>query len=99
MKGRLTAIQLEYVLDHIGHHAELSDELRQVIRYGEKAAPGSPSVYFPTSETELDLERVISIDDIPVLYPLSRETGSYYAFFIRLIISIPVIPSIPRDSK
>ena len=32
MKGRLRAIQLEYVLDHIGHHAELSDELRQLIQ-------------------------------------------------------------------
>ena len=29
-KGRLTAIQIDYVLDHIGHHAELRDELRQV---------------------------------------------------------------------
>ena len=80
MKGRLRAIQLEYVLDHIGHHAELSDELRQLIQYGEKAVPGIPSIYFPASEAELDLEKVIRIDDIPVLYPLAGDAVSFYEF-------------------
>ncbi len=78
MKGRLSAIQLEYVLDHLGHHAELSDELRQLIRYGEKKVPGMPSIHFPASEAELDLNKVIRIDDIPVLYPLSGDKDSFF---------------------
>ena len=80
MKGRLTAIQLEYVLDHIGHHAELHDELRQMIRYGEQAVTDKPSIHFPASEAELDLEKVIRIDDIPVLYPLDGRSDSYFGF-------------------
>jgi len=57
MKGRLSAIQLEYVLDHLGHHAELNDELRKMIHYGGKEVPGVPSIRFPASEAELDNER------------------------------------------
>jgi len=80
MKSRLSAIQVEYVLDHIGHHVELGDKLRQLIQYGEEAVPGLPSIYFPASETELDLEKVIRIDDLPVLYPLARDTVAFYEF-------------------
>jgi len=80
MKGRLTAIQLEYVLDHLGHHAELHEELRQMIRYGEQAVPDKPSIHFPASEAELDLEKVIRIDDIPVLYPLAGGSDSFFDF-------------------
>ena len=78
MKGRLSAIQLEYVLDHIGHHAELNDALRHLIHYGEKEDPGVPSIQFPSSEAELDLDSVIRIDDIPVLYPLSEDANSFF---------------------
>ncbi len=42
MKGRLTAIQLEYVLDHIGHHAELSDELKSSHPIRGESGPGLP---------------------------------------------------------
>ena len=78
MKSRLSAIQVEYVLVHLGHHAELSDQLRQLIRYGDKPAPGTPAVYFPASEKALDLEAVITIDEVPVLYPLANETTPFY---------------------
>jgi len=80
MKGRLSAIQLEYVLDHLGHHAELNDELRKLIHYGGKEVPGVPSIHFPASEAELDLDKVIRIDDIPLLYPLSEGADSFFSF-------------------
>ena len=78
MKNRLSAIQVEFVLLHLGHHAELSDKLKEGIYYGEKPAPGSPAVYFPASEKELDPDRVITIEEIPVLYPLSQGSGTFY---------------------
>ena len=78
MKNRLSAIQVEFVLVHLGHHMELSDELKQLISYGEKPSPGSPAVYFPASDKELDLESVLTIEDIPVLYPLNRDSGTFY---------------------
>lgn len=80
MKGRLTAIQLEYVLDHLGHHAKLSEKLRHLIAYGEKEAPGAASICFPASEAALDLDRIIRIDDIPVLYPLADHAESFFDF-------------------
>ncbi|MEA3460628.1 MAG: polysaccharide deacetylase family protein [Bacteroidota bacterium] len=79
MKSRLTAIQLDYVLDHIGHHAELDEELRLLISYGEKPDPGNPSVCFPASDNELSLKKVIRIDGIPVLYPIDKIHDTFYS--------------------
>lgn len=80
MKSRLTAIQLEYVLDHIGHHAELPEWLRKMIVYGANQDPVQPSIYFPASEEELNMDKVIRIDDIPVLYPVAELSDTFYAF-------------------
>ncbi|MCP4312837.1 MAG: hypothetical protein GY790_16360, partial [Bacteroidetes bacterium] len=80
MKSRLTAIQLEYVLDHIGHHADLHDGLRQTLFYGVDQDPDKPSVCFPASEEELNLDNVIRIEDIPVLYPVAEDTNVFYGF-------------------
>jgi len=80
MKSKLTSIQVDYVLDHIRHHAELGDDLRQLITYGEKSVPEKPSINFPASEEELDLEGVIWIDEIPVLYPVAKVSDAFYEF-------------------
>lgn len=78
MKSRLTAIQVDYVLDHISHHAELDGALRLRIAYGQKSVPDLPLIYFPASEEELDLDKVIRIDSIPVLYPVATGTNAFY---------------------
>ena len=80
MKNRLSAIQLEYVLEHLGHHAELHDKLRQVILYGPDKDPDKPSVIVPASEKELKLENVIRIDDVPILYPVDESSEAFYGF-------------------
>ncbi len=80
MKSRLTSIQVDYVLDHIGHHAELGDDLRLIIGYGEKPVPGKASICFPASEEEVDLDQVIRIDEIPVLYPVADVSDAFYGF-------------------
>jgi peptidoglycan/xylan/chitin deacetylase (PgdA/CDA1 family) len=71
MKGRLTAIQLDYVLDHIAHHAELGSGLRQMIGYGVEPSGNGSSIYFPAADEELDMGKVLRIDEIPVLYPVA----------------------------
>jgi len=78
MKSRLTAVQLEYVLEHLGHHADLGDELKKVIIYGDKQVAGKPSVLVPASEEEFKLGKVSWIDEIPVLYPMSDITDAFY---------------------
>jgi hypothetical protein len=80
MKGRLTSIQVDYVLDHIAHHAEVDDKLRQLINYGVKPVPGLTSIYFPASEAAVDLDKVIRIDEIPVLYQVDKVSNSFYSF-------------------
>ena len=78
MKGKLSAAQLEYVLEHIGHHIELDENLRRLICYGKKPGQDKLSIYFPPSEEELDLNKVIRIDDIPVLYPLEQAKDAFF---------------------
>ena len=80
MKGRLTSIQVDYVLDHIAHHAEVDDKLRQLINYGVKPVPGLASIHFPASEAAVDLDKVIRIDEIPVLYQVDKVSNSFYSF-------------------
>lgn len=78
MKGRLTESQKQYVLDHLGHHAVIGSELLARFRYGESTGPGTPFIHFPLSENALDFSRVIQANDIPILYPVSEETESFY---------------------
>ncbi len=78
MKGRLTESQKQYVLEHLGHHAVIGSELMARFRFGETAGPGTPFIHFPLSEKALDFSRVIRIDDIPILYPVSKETEAFY---------------------
>lgn len=79
MKGKLSSAQLEYVLEHLGHHAELGEDLIQLIHYGDKPVPENKAIHFPASEEELDLNKVIWIDGIPVLYPVAEGTRSFYS--------------------
>ena len=78
MKGRLTAAQVEYVLEHIGHHTGPDQHLRTLLAYGRKPEEHKPFIFFPASEEELDLKKVIRIDDIPVLYPVEPQPDSFY---------------------
>jgi hypothetical protein len=80
MKSRLTSIQVDYVLDHIGHHAEVDDMLRRLINYGMKPIPEKASIYFPASEAAFDLDKVGWIEEIPVLYPVDGLSDSFFRF-------------------
>jgi len=80
MKGRLTESQKQFVLEHLGHHAVISSELISHFRFGDSTEPGQPFIHFPLSEKPLDFSRVIHMNDIPVLYPTSEETETFYAF-------------------
>jgi hypothetical protein len=84
MKSRLTPIQLEYVLDHISHHAEPGPGLRQLISYGDAPSKKGPSIFFPASDLKFDLDKVIQINEVPVLYPVAGDPatspGSFYIF-------------------
>jgi hypothetical protein len=78
MKGRLNDIQKDYVLDHLSHHVELDRDLRARLRYGNGQASDVPGISFPAAQEGLDLDRVIWLDDIPVLYPVDRSAKEFY---------------------
>jgi hypothetical protein len=80
MKGRLTSTQLDYVLEHLGHHAGSLDRLRAVIRYGGEPDPRLNLVCFPASEDVLQPDQVIWIEEVPVLYPVERSSDGFYRF-------------------
>jgi hypothetical protein len=79
MKGKLTAGQVEYVLEHLGHHAGLDPDLRTLLAYGQKPEEDRPSIFFPASEEELELNKVIRIENIPVLYPVELQHASFFS--------------------
>ena len=80
MNGSLTENRLNYILEHLGHHFRLSEDLLSKIHYGNAGTPDNPCIQFHASEKELDLEKVIWMEGIPVLYPGSQETNSFYSF-------------------
>ena len=79
MKSRLTSIQVDYVLDHISHHVIMDEALRLRIAYGQKPPTDSATISFPASEEELDLDKVIRIDTIPVLYPVNQVNDAFFS--------------------
>jgi len=78
MNKRLSKPQIEYLLEHLGHHASIAPELKARFCYGSDPEPGIPGVCFPLSDKALDLSKVIRIQDIPVLYPVDKSATSFY---------------------
>jgi hypothetical protein len=79
MKGRLSEVQLEYILEHLGHHAFLGG-IRSLIRYGKDRPSSNPSIFFKASEEALDTDRIIWSNGIPVLYPVVSAKSPLFGF-------------------
>lgn len=78
MNKSLSKSQIEYLLEHLGHHASISPELKAMFRFENDPLPETPRVCFPLSSEALDLNKVIRIQDIPVLYPVDRAATTLY---------------------
>ncbi len=78
MKGWLTDSQKQFVLEHLGDHASLGQEITGFFSFGDDTPQEDPCIQFHTSQDPLDLNRVIWIDGIPVLYPVSDQTSTFY---------------------
>jgi len=79
MKSRLSESQINYVLEHLGHHASLSD-MAALFRFGSDPEPGTTCIYFPLSREEFHTDNVLHINDVPVLYPVKEGAETAYAF-------------------
>ncbi|WP_430816960.1 polysaccharide deacetylase family protein [Carboxylicivirga sp. RSCT41] len=74
MQQALNHNQLEYVFFHLNQHIDLSDEIRNLIRYS-KEKPGSKLLSFRASNNTISLNSQIAYKDelIPNLFPLSDK--------------------------
>lgn len=75
--GELTPAQIKYVLFHLGHHLQITDELTHHFCFRkrtEKFDDCSGKIIFPLSEKNLEANNIFEIDRLPVLFPcLSRK--------------------------
>lgn len=78
MKDWLTASQKQFILDHLADHAQIGQEILDCLYFGEEPPEQSASIYFPKNNSPLDLEKVIWMNEIPVLYPCPEAKDSFY---------------------
>ena len=79
MKEQLSESKIKYLLEHLGHHARIPEDLFSRFRFGATPEEGLALIYFPLSDLELDLPKLIYIDQIPILYPLERKQEASYS--------------------
>lgn len=79
MNKFLNTYQLGYVFFHMEQHLSLPPGIKEKIKYinGNQSNLYSKSIVFSQSANGFDLNQVIEIDKLPVLFPCS-ETRSFY---------------------
>ena len=75
----LSESRINYILEHIGHHAPIPEALFSCFRFGSGYEDGNALVYFPLSDYEVDLSSLIHIDELPVLYPVDKKQDVFYS--------------------
>lgn len=80
MRGWLTESQLQFVLEHLGHHAGLTQRIRDSFCFGNHAPQDDPYIRFNTSDSPLDPDRIIWIEELPVLYPVMDQPDNFFSF-------------------
>ncbi len=76
---RLSDSKIRYILEHLGHHARISEEISSRFRFGSAPESGKALICFPSSDKELDIQKVIHIDQIPVLYPVHANQDAFFS--------------------
>lgn len=74
MVERITDREIQYLLDHLDDLYS-GASLRKFLNREE--LPGQPAISIPLSESPLEKSEVILINDIPVLFPCSKERRWY----------------------
>jgi peptidoglycan/xylan/chitin deacetylase (PgdA/CDA1 family) len=79
MKGWLTESQKQYILEHLGHHATLTQEILDAFCFDSQPPQPPSRILFHTTEDPLDPDTVLWIDEIPVLYPIREQPSAFYS--------------------
>ncbi len=71
--------KIDYILYHLQLTVHLPDGFYEYFRFGgdPHVAESKPAVYFVISEDEFDFERVITLQNLPVLFPVADKPEFY----------------------
>ncbi len=80
MEGFLSNNQIEYVLYHLNLSVELNEVIRQYFLFNKKNnTPENKAnkIIFNLSSSSIEYDKIISIKNIPILFPLSKNENFY----------------------
>lgn len=80
MQGYLNDNHIEYIFYHLAFRFQITDEIRKRISFNRNDTPEefeTGKIVFSLSDKKLDLENILSIDEVPILFPIGKK-ASYY---------------------
>jgi hypothetical protein len=80
LKTKLDKNKIDYIFFHLKQHIDLADDFLNKIQFIEndnKNINSSTGIVFKLSTNELIEDKIIYIDKIPVLFPVSNQQKSY----------------------
>ena len=96
MKGFLDLIQIDYVLFHLGQHIDLNKYLKEsfiFIKSEEEIKEYRNKIIFLLSAKEFNLDDVIWINEIPVLFPISHNNNIFHIYDGNIIFTQDLLKS------
>ncbi len=73
MRGFLTNNQIQYIICHLGDHFDLNEQIKNAFRFREDGSntDAGPAIVFSLSEAPYQKAKILYLDGLPVLFPLS----------------------------
>lgn len=96
MKGYINKQQIEYILYHLGFIFDINQQIKDKFCFVSDTIPplnNSSSIYFKQSNKTLDLNNVINLNNIPILFPLGTKDRFYYFENNNLIFEHDILKS------
>ncbi len=81
MEGYLDDTKIDYVLFHLNNEIELNEELKALfvfVKNSNDQKSFSRHIIFHLSENPLEINKVISVDGIPILFPVLQRQELFY---------------------
>jgi len=74
MNKVLNRERIDYVLFHLFQNCQFDHKLNDCISFGNKEEGlQNPQIVFPLSDTQFSIQKILTIDNIPVLFPVSNN--------------------------
>jgi len=93
MKGLLNKKQLDYIFFHLNYIFEITQELKGRFIFDNNKVTGVGNILFNLSERDIELNKVLTIDNIPILFPLNQNKRFYYFDNNNLIFEHDILKS------